>query len=172
MSQGEVPMNTAKKAPGVDEKIDQVEGVVHDVLEGAKESIARAEGSMEKAKEAIGEGCGKLRSRSAEAYGKAREYLTDARAALETARERMGELYGRSREVGEEAYKKAKEQFEKLSDEVKKGYAKVKAKVQQVDVKEVRDDIVDYIQRNPGKSILIALGVGFAVGYFVRRREP
>ncbi len=165
-------MTTAKRTPGVDEKIDQLEGSAHDVLEGAKESIAEAEGSMEKAKEVLGEGVGTLRSRSAEAYGKARAYLADARAALETARERTGELYGRSREVAEEGYEKAKEQFDKLASEVKKGYAKVKAKVQEVDVKEVRDDVVDYVRRNPGKSILIALGVGFAVGYLVRRREP
>ena len=84
----------------------------------------------------------------------------------------MGELYGRSREVAEEAYAKAKVQFEKLSVEVKKGYAKVKAKVEEIDVKEMRDDAVDYVRRNPGKSLLIALAVGFAVGYFVRRREP
>ena len=74
--------------------------------------------------------------------------------------------------LGSPLYEKAKEQLEKLTAEVKKGYAKVKAKVQEVDVKEVRDDVVDYVRRNPGKSILIALGVGFAVGYLVRRREP
>ncbi len=43
--------------------------------------------------------------------------------------------------------------------------------MQEIDVKEMRDDAVDYIRRNPGKSILIALAVGFAVGYLVRRRE-
>ena len=74
--------------------------------------------------------------------------------------------------MAEEAYEKAKANFEKISADVKKGYAKVKAKVQEVDVKEVRDDVVDYIRRNPGKSVLIALGIGFAVGYLVRRREP
>ena len=164
-------MTTAKTTPDVDQKIDQLEGAVQDVLDGAKESIAQAESSMEKAKEALGEGYGKLRARSTEAYGKAREYLAEARAALESAREKMGELYGRSREVIEEAYAKAKEQLDKLTAEIKKGYAKVKAKVQEIDVKEVRDDVVDYVRRNPGKSILIALGVGFAVGYLVRRRE-
>lgn len=165
-------MTPTKKASGVEEKIDQLEGAVHGVLEGAKESIARAEGSMAKAKEALGEGYGKARARSEEAYGKARAYLTDARAALESAREKMGQLYGRSREVVEEGYEKAKVQFDKLYAEAKKGYAKVKEKVQEVDVKEVRDDVVDYVRRNPGKSILIAIGVGFALGYLVRRREP
>jgi len=83
----------------------------------------------------------------------------------------MGELYGRSREVAEEAYEKAKEQWDKLSAEVKKGYAKVKSKVQEIDVKEMRDETVDFIRRNPGKSVLIALAVGFTIGYLVRRRE-
>ncbi|HUK12389.1 MAG TPA: DUF883 C-terminal domain-containing protein [Thermoanaerobaculaceae bacterium] len=165
-------MNAPKKPSGVDEKIEQLEGIAHEVLEGAKESIARAEGSMEKAKEALGEGVGKVKTQTGEAYGKAKNHLIEARGALESARERMGELYGRSRELAEEAYDKAKVQFEKLSAEVRKGYAKVKAKVQEVDVKEVRDDVVNYIRRNPGKSILIALGVGFAIGYLVRRREP
>jgi ElaB/YqjD/DUF883 family membrane-anchored ribosome-binding protein len=160
------------KKSAVEEKIDQLEGAVHGVLSGAKDSIAEAESSMEKAKVALGGSYGKLKARSAEAYAAAKKYLADARVALERARETSGELYGRSREVAEEAYEKAKVQFEKLSAEVKKGYAKVKTKVQEVDVKEVRDDVIDYIRRNPGKSILIAVGVGFAIGYLVRRREP
>lgn len=165
-------MPEEKKSSKVEEKIDQLEGAVHEVLEGTKESIARAEGSMEKAKEVLGEGYGKARSRSAEAYEKAKAYLAEARAALELAREKMGELYGRSREIAEEAYARAKAQFEKLSAEIKKGYAKIKAKVQEIDVREMRDDVVDYVRRNPGKSVMIAFGVGFAIGYVVRRREP
>jgi ElaB/YqjD/DUF883 family membrane-anchored ribosome-binding protein len=165
-------MAEEKKASKVEEKIDQLEGAVHEVLEGTKESIARAEGSMDKAKEALGEGYGKVRTRTSEGYEKAKGYLAEARGSLETAREKMGELYGRSREIAEEAYARAKVQFERLSAEVKKGYAKIKAKVQEVDIKEVRDDVVDYVKRNPGKSILIAFAVGFAVGYVVRRREP
>jgi len=165
-------MPDEKKSSKVEEKIDQLEGAVHEVLEGAKESIARAEGSMDRAKEALGEGYGKVRARSADGYEKAKGYLAEARTALEGAREKMGELYGRSREVAEESYAKAKVQFERLSAEVKKGYAKVKAKVQEVDVKEMRDDVVEYVRRNPGKSILISFAVGFAIGYVVRRREP
>ena len=165
-------MADEKKGSKVEEKIDQLEGAVHEVLEGTKESIARAEGSMDKAKEALGDGYGKVRTRTSEGYEKAKGYLAEARVFLENAREKMGELYGRSREIAEEAYAKAKVQFDRLSAEVKKGYAKIKAKVQEVDIKEVRDDVVDYVKRNPGKSILVAFAVGFAIGYVVRRREP
>lgn len=164
-------MTADKKSSNIEEKIDQLEDSVHEVLAGTKESLARAEESMEKAKEAIGEGVGKAKTRSAEAYEKAKDYLVDARSALDTAREKMGELYGRAREMAEEMYEKVKSQYDRLATEIKKAYAKIKAKVQEIDVKEMRDDAVDYIRRNPGKSILIALAVGFAVGYMVRRRE-
>jgi ElaB/YqjD/DUF883 family membrane-anchored ribosome-binding protein len=164
-------MTATKKSPGVEEKIDQLEEVVQDVLDSAKEGIARAEESMDRAKEALGEGYGTLRTRSAEAYAKAKDYVTDARASLESVREYMGQLYGRSREVVEEMYAKAKVQLDKLSDEIKKGYARLKAKVAEIDPKAIRDDVVDYIQRNPGKTILIALAVGFTVGFLLRPRE-
>jgi len=159
-------------AKKIQEKLDEGGEAVQEVLEAAKESVSQAEQAMEKAKEVLGAGYGTLKARSAEAYEKAKEYLAEARAALEVARERAGQLYGRARESAEEAYQKAKEQYEKLSAEVRKGYAKVKAKVQEIDVAEMRDDVVEYIRRNPGKSVLIALAVGFVVGYLVRKREP
>lgn len=165
-------MTETRKPTKVEEKIDAVEGAVHEVFQGAKESIAAAESSVEKAKEVLGEGYGKVKTRSAEAFERAKEYLAEARASLDVAREKMGELYGRSRELAEEAYERAKVQFEKVSAEVKRGYAKVKAKIEEVDVKEVRDDVVEYVRRNPGKSLLMALAAGFVIGYLVRRREP
>lgn len=164
-------MTGTKKPAGVEEKIEQLEEVAQDIVDSAKEAISRAEQSMEKAKEVLGEGYGTVRARSAEAYAKAKEYLAEARDALESVREYMGQLYGRSRELVEEAYAKAKVQFEKLLEELRKGYARLKAKLEEIDIKGVRDDVVDYIRRNPGKAILVALAVGFAVGYLVRPRE-
>ena len=153
----------------MEEKIDRLEGSVHEVLEGAKESIARAETSMRKAKEVLGD---EAKTRSAEAYEKAKGYLGEAKRALDTARVKMGELYGRSREVVEELYEKAKVQFDRLYAEVRKGYAKIKAKIQEIDFEEIGDEVVNFVRRNPGKAVLIAVAVGFAIGYMVRRREP
>jgi ElaB/YqjD/DUF883 family membrane-anchored ribosome-binding protein len=164
-------MTSERKTKAVEEKIDQLAGSEEDALQQAKETIARAENLVERAKETLGEGYGKLRARSTEAYATAKEYLAEAKAALDAARERIGELYGRSREIAEELYAKAKERFDKVAAEAKKGYAKVKARVEQIDVQEVRDDVVEYVRKNPGRSVLIALGVGFIVGLLVRRRE-
>lgn len=165
-------MSPRTKTTDVEGKIDQLGENAEAVLDETKETIAQAQSALEKAREALGEGYGKLKSRSTEAYTTAKEYLADARASLEAAREKTGELYGRSRETAEELYEKTKVQFEKLSAEVKKGYSKVRARVDEVDVKEVRDDVVEYIRQNPGKAVLIALGVGFALGFMMRHREP
>lgn len=161
-------MTADKKGASVDEKLDQVAEAAQEGLENTRELIGQAESSMEKARQALGE---RARSRTSEAYEKARVYLAEARAFLERAREKMGVLYGRSREIAEEAYEKAKVQFDRIASEVKRGYAAIKAKVDEIDVREVRDNVVDYIRKNPGKSIMIAAGVGFAIGYMIRPRE-
>jgi ElaB/YqjD/DUF883 family membrane-anchored ribosome-binding protein len=164
-------MAGSKKTTAVEEKIEQIEEVAEEVMESVKEKISQAEQSMERAREILGEGYGTVRARSTEAYAKAKEYLAEARETLESVREHLGELYGHSREVVEELYAKAKMQFDKLVEQLRRGYARVKAKVEEIDLKGVRDDVVDYIQRNPGKAILVAVVVGFAVGYLVRPRE-
>jgi ElaB/YqjD/DUF883 family membrane-anchored ribosome-binding protein len=162
---------TEPKKSKVDERIDQLEDVVQETLEGARQQIAHAETAMEHAKDAVGDGYGRLRERGAEAYSKAKEYLADARSSLESVREKISQLYGKSREAVEEAYEKAKAKLEKLSEDLKRAWEVVKAKIAEIDFKAIKDDVVGYIQRNPGKSLLIALAVGFAVGYLVRPRE-
>ena len=40
-----------------------------------------------------------------------------------------------------------------------------------MDFKEKGDQVLSYVRENPGKSVLIALAVGFLVGYVSRPRE-
>ena len=46
-----------------------------------------------------------------------------------------------------------------------------KTKVAEVDFKQKGDEVVEYVRTNPGKAILIALAVGFLVGYATRPRD-
>jgi ElaB/YqjD/DUF883 family membrane-anchored ribosome-binding protein len=50
-------------------------------------------------------------------------------------------------------------------------YDKAKTKVAEVDFKQKGDEVVEYVRTNPGKAILIALAVGFLVGYATRPRD-
>ena len=50
------------------------------------------------------------------------------------------------------------------ADSVRRGYAKVRR-----DVDKLSSDVTDYVRENPGKSLLMAAGVGFVIGLLLRR---
>jgi ElaB/YqjD/DUF883 family membrane-anchored ribosome-binding protein len=50
-------------------------------------------------------------------------------------------------------------------------YAKARKKIADVDFKQKGDEVVEYVRTNPGKAVLIALAVGFVVGYATRPRD-
>ena len=105
------------------------------------------------------------------AADRAKVYLDDAKKHLAEAREKMGTLAAKSRDQAEVLYANAKEQYENLSDKAMDLYAKTKKKIADVDFKEKGDEVVEYVRTNPGKAILIALAVGFVVGYATRPRD-
>jgi ElaB/YqjD/DUF883 family membrane-anchored ribosome-binding protein len=98
-------------------------------------------------------------------------YLEDAKKYLAEAREKMGDVAAKSRDQAEVLYAKTKEQYDVLSEKAKDVYDKAKSKVAEVDFKQKGDDVVEYVRSNPGKAILIALAVGFLVGYATRPRD-
>ncbi len=93
------------------------------------------------------------------------------RSILAEAREKMGGVAAKSREQAEALYGNAKDQYEALSLKGKDLYSKARGKVAEVDFKQKGDDVVEYVRENPGKAVLIALAVGFVVGYATRPRD-
>jgi ElaB/YqjD/DUF883 family membrane-anchored ribosome-binding protein len=59
----------------------------------------------------------------------------------------------------------AKERAEVAVERLKGGYDKVHN-----DFDKLRGDVEDYVRDNPGKSVLMAAGVGFLLGVVLRRR--
>jgi len=98
-------------------------------------------------------------------------YLEDAKKYLAEAREKMGTVATKSRDQAEVLYGKSKEQYDVLSVKARDVYGKAKTKVAEVDFKQKGDEVVEYVRTNPGKAILIALAVGFVVGYATRPRD-
>ncbi len=98
-------------------------------------------------------------------------YLDDAKKYMGEAREKMGALATKSRDQAEVLYGNAKDQYESLSVKAKDLYGKAKTRVSEVDFKGKSDEVVDYVRANPGKAVLIALAVGFVVGYATRPRD-
>jgi ElaB/YqjD/DUF883 family membrane-anchored ribosome-binding protein len=63
------------------------------------------------------------------------------------------------------------EQYSRASDKVRDGYNTVREKVEDVDFGAITDQVRSYVRSNPGKALLISVGVGFVVGLMLRRDE-
>jgi ElaB/YqjD/DUF883 family membrane-anchored ribosome-binding protein len=57
------------------------------------------------------------------------------------------------------------------SDAVKNQYNRVRERVEDVDFGAMMDQVRSYVRSNPGKALLISVGVGFLVGLMLRRDE-
>lgn len=64
-----------------------------------------------------------------------------------------------------------KEKMGEVADGVKSRAGALRDKIRDTDWDEVTDKATDYVKQNPGKSLAIALGVGFALGFLLRRRS-
>lgn len=111
---------------------------------------------------------------------KAAKKAVSSKDTLEKAREKFSEVAERARrggtqvkataEVAKEkaaqAGEVAKEKYGVAVDNIKQGYDKVHK-----DMGKLSEDVNEYVRDNPGRSVLIAAGLGFAVGLLVRGRR-
>ena len=72
--------------------------------------------------------------------------------------------FGRAKEFVGDKYAQA-------SGAVKSGYNTVREKVEDVDFGAITDQVRSYVRSNPGKALLISVGVGFLVGLLLRRDD-
>jgi ElaB/YqjD/DUF883 family membrane-anchored ribosome-binding protein len=63
------------------------------------------------------------------------------------------------------------EQYGRASGKVRDGYNSVREKVEDVDFGAITDQVRSYVRSNPGKALLISVGVGFVVGLMLRRDD-
>jgi ElaB/YqjD/DUF883 family membrane-anchored ribosome-binding protein len=79
---------------------------------------------------------------------------------IDATRESMGERTGRLRERGGE-----------VAENVRARAGALKDKIADTDWEDVQKGVKSYVRDNPGKSLALALGVGFALGLLLRRRD-
>ncbi|HEX7151507.1 MAG TPA: DUF883 C-terminal domain-containing protein [Thermoanaerobaculia bacterium] len=78
--------------------------------------------------------------------------------------EEEGGRFGRAKQYVNEKYSAA-------SERVRDGYNTVREKVDDVDIGAVTDQVRSYVRSNPGKALLISVGVGFVIGLLLRRDD-
>jgi ElaB/YqjD/DUF883 family membrane-anchored ribosome-binding protein len=72
--------------------------------------------------------------------------------------------FGRAKDFAGEKYSQA-------AGAMKNGYNTVREKVEDVDFGAITDQVRSYVRSNPGKALLISVGVGFVVGLLLRRDD-
>ncbi|HEX6158781.1 MAG TPA: DUF883 C-terminal domain-containing protein [Thermoanaerobaculia bacterium] len=63
------------------------------------------------------------------------------------------------------------EKYGAASGKVRDGYNAMRERVEDVDVGAVTDQVRTYVRSNPGKALLISVGVGFLIGLLLRRDD-
>ena len=90
--------------------------------------------------------------------------MTDINDTTPGATDEGGGRFGRAKEFVNEKYSAA-------SDAAKNQYNRVREKWEDVDFGAVTDQVRSYVRSNPGKAILISVGVGFLIGLLLRRDD-
>jgi len=63
------------------------------------------------------------------------------------------------------------EKYSAASDFTRSQYNRAKEKVEDIDFGAITDQVRSYVRSNPGKALLISVGVGFLVGLLLRRDD-
>jgi len=63
------------------------------------------------------------------------------------------------------------EKYSAASDFTRNQYNRAKEKIDDVDFGEITDQVRSYVRSNPGKALLISVGIGFVVGLLLRRDD-
>jgi ElaB/YqjD/DUF883 family membrane-anchored ribosome-binding protein len=80
------------------------------------------------------------------------------------AAEGAGSGFSRAREY-------ANRRYEAASGKVRDGYNSMRERVDDIDFGAVTDQVRTYVRSNPGKALLISVGIGFVIGLLLRRDE-
>ena len=65
----------------------------------------------------------------------------------------------------------ASQQYERAAGAARNAYSSARERVEDVDFGALTDQVRTYVRSNPGKALLISVGVGFLIGLLLRRDE-
>lgn len=90
--------------------------------------------------------------------------MEDIKTTADNLKDEASSRFGKAKDY-------AADQYAAASDAVKDQYNKVREKVEDVDFGAMTDQVRSYVRSNPGKALLVSIGVGFLIGLMLRRDE-
>jgi ElaB/YqjD/DUF883 family membrane-anchored ribosome-binding protein len=113
----------------------------------AKDAMAEA---VDKTKHVVDDGLDHARDKFEDVVDELDGRYRKAASGVKRSAERVGEV--------------AREKYQVAAEGVREGYVKVRK-----DLDRLGGDVSEYVRENPGKSLLMAAGVGFVIGLLLRR---
>ncbi len=92
-----------------------------------------------------------------------------ANETVDTTSKAVEEKIDAARGVASE--KRLRDRMGEAAEAVKARAQSLKEKIQNTEWDDVQQGVKNYVRDNPGKSLAIALGVGFVLGFLLRRRD-
>jgi len=94
-----------------------------------------------------------------------------ANTTVEDAAKAVEQKIDATREAASTGAGRVRERVSEVANDVKARAAKLREKLAETEWEDVKTNVSNYVRDNPGKSLAIALGVGFALGLLMRRRD-
>jgi ElaB/YqjD/DUF883 family membrane-anchored ribosome-binding protein len=94
-----------------------------------------------------------------------------ANNTVEDAARAVEQKIDATREAAASSAGRVRERVSEVADNVKARAAALRDRIADTEWEDVKSNALGYVRDNPGKSLAIALGVGFALGLLMRRRD-
>ena len=94
-----------------------------------------------------------------------------ANNTVEEAARAVEQKIDATREAAASGAARVRERVTEVAGNVKARAAQLRDKIADTEWEDVKSNVTAYVRENPGKSLAIALGVGFALGLLMRRRD-
>jgi ElaB/YqjD/DUF883 family membrane-anchored ribosome-binding protein len=94
-----------------------------------------------------------------------------ANNTVEDAARAVEQKIDATREAAASGAGRVRERVSEVADNVKARAAALRDKIADTEWDDVKANVAGYVRDNPGKSLAIAAGVGFALGLLLRRRD-
>jgi hypothetical protein len=140
------------------------------------ESLGGSESRIQKGTEALKERAGQVREKAGQLGGQVRERATNLKATLadklEAGAERIRQKASRPEDVvGDNVSDQTRGNLQNVSQKVASGMENTADWIRNADVGSMRSGIEGQVRTNPGRTLLIALGVGYVLGRALRGRS-
>lgn len=94
-----------------------------------------------------------------------------ANNTVEDAARAVEQKIDATRDAASTSAGRVRERVSEVADNVKARASALRDKIADTEWEDVKSNVAGYVRDNPGKALGIALGVGFALGLLMRRRD-